>query len=64
MLAVCDNMKIVDVPEEGRRCFIFQEQSPERKRENKSEVERDEEVKKKKCKLNRPSLEKHSRKSG
>lgn len=23
MLAVCDNMKIVEVPEEGRRCFIF-----------------------------------------
>lgn len=23
VLVVCDNMKIVDVPEEGRRCFIF-----------------------------------------
>lgn len=25
MLAVCDNMKIVEVPEEGRRCFILKE---------------------------------------
>lgn len=32
VLAVCDNMKIVDVPEEGRRCFIFREAGPERKR--------------------------------
>lgn len=33
VLAVCDNMKIVDVPEEGRRCFIFREPGPERKRD-------------------------------
>lgn len=36
VLVVCDNMKIVDVPEEGRRCFIFGEVGPERKsRRNK-----------------------------
>lgn len=34
MLVVCDNMKIVEVPEEGRRCFIFRRAGPERKRRN------------------------------
>lgn len=38
MLAVCDNMKIVDVPEEGRRCFIFREAGPERKRRRNMRV--------------------------
>lgn len=32
-------MKIVDVPEEGRRCFILREESPERKEEKRKEVE-------------------------
>lgn len=31
VLVVCDNMKIVDVPEEGRRCFILREAEPQRK---------------------------------
>lgn len=35
VLAVCDNMKIVEVPEEGRRCFIFRKDSPKRKRGKK-----------------------------
>lgn len=38
MLAVCDNMKIVDVPEEGRRCFIFREAGTERKRRRNKRV--------------------------
>lgn len=38
MLVVCDNMKIVDVPEEGRRRFIFREAGPERKRRRNNRV--------------------------
>lgn len=30
VLVVCDNMKIVDVPEEGRRCFILRVAAPQR----------------------------------
>lgn len=32
VLVVCDNMKIVDVPEEGRRCFILRVAAPQRER--------------------------------
>lgn len=46
MLAVCDSMKIVEVPEEGRRRFIFRR--AERRRSNsRMRKEREEGVKEK-----------------
>lgn len=43
MLAVCDSMKIVEVPEEGRRCFIFRvgksREEEDKKKRTKVEIE-------------------------
>lgn len=64
VLAVCDSMKIVDVPEEGRRCFILREAGPERRRRRRNKRVRQSRKNVLKCKSERHKLRKRSRLKG